>query len=124
ANIIPDMPAFMASGSATDKSLVAQGHQDLAADLAALGFNVDYAPVADATIGMADPVIRLRSAGSDPANVSGTVRAAVNGFVSGGVVPVIKHFPGHGSVTTDSHSALPVQAATVAELEARDIIPF
>ena len=124
ANLIPDMPGFMAAGSIQDKSLVTDAHRDLAADLAALGFNLDYAPVADVTIGMADPVIRVRSAGSDPANVSATVVAAVEGLVDGGVVPAVKHFPGHGSVTSDSHSSLPVQAATVAQLEERDIIPF
>jgi beta-glucosidase-like glycosyl hydrolase len=124
ANLIPDMPAFMASGSIQDKSRVTEAHRDLAADLAALGFNVDYAPVADVTIGMADPVIRARSAGSDPANVSATVTAAVEGLVDGGVVPAVKHFPGHGSVTSDSHSSLPVQSATVAQLAERDFVPF
>lgn len=124
ANLIPDMPAFMASGSAQDKALVTQAHQDMAADLAALGFNLDFAPVADVTIGMADPVIRVRSAGSDPARVSATVQSAVEGLIAGGVVPAVKHFPGHGSVTSDSHTSLPVQSATVAQLEDRDFIPF
>lgn len=121
---IPDMPAFMASGSVTDKSLVQQAHQDMGADLVALGFNVDYAPVADVTIGMADPVIRVRSAGSDPINVAETVQAAFQGLLDGGVIPVVKHFPGHGSVVSDSHTGLPVQAQSVAELEARDFHPF
>jgi beta-N-acetylhexosaminidase len=124
ANLIPDMPAFMASGSVEDKTTVTQAHAGLGADLAALGFNLDYAPVADVTIGMADPTIRVRSAGSDPANVAATVTAAVDGLVSGGIVPAIKHFPGHGSVTSDSHTSLPVQSASVAQLEERDFIPF
>lgn len=123
-NLTPDMPAFMASGSVRDKSLVTDAHRDMGADLRAVGFTVDYAPVADVTIGMADPVIRVRSAGSDPANVSATVRAAMEGLLAGGVIPVVKHFPGHGSVTLDSHTDLPVQSATVADLEARDLIPF
>lgn len=53
-----------------------------------------------------------------------TVRAASAGLLRGGTVPVLKHFPGHGSVTGDSHQGLPVQPATQAQLDARDLIPF
>jgi len=122
--MVPELPAFMAAGSNPDKGAVTATYASAARDMRALGITVDWAPDADVTVGPADPVIRVRSAGSDPARVAATVTAAVAGFERGGVVPAIKHFPGHGSVTTDSHEALPVQAATVAQLEGADLIPF
>lgn len=122
--IVPDLPAFMAAGAATDKDSVTHTYAAAAHDMRSLGFTVNWAPVADVTVGLQDPVIRVRSAGSNPQNVADTVVAAVDGYMSGGVVPAVKHFPGHGSVTTDSHEALPVQSATVAELAQRDFVPF
>ncbi|WP_062293854.1 glycoside hydrolase family 3 N-terminal domain-containing protein [Demequina phytophila] len=121
---VPSLPAFMAAGAATDKAAVADAYRSSAADMRVLGVTVDYAPVADVTIGPADPIIRTRSAGSDPANVGETVVAAVAGFVDGGVVPVIKHFPGHGSVTVDSHRGLPVQSSPLRRLARTDLVPF
>ncbi len=124
AGIIPDMPGFLAAGSLPDKTLVTQAYRGVGADMLALGFTMNFAPVADVTVGMADPVIRTRSAGSDPATVAATAIAAGQGFVEAGVVPTLKHFPGHGSVTTDSHDALPVQTRTVAEMSQADLLPF
>ncbi|WP_062518721.1 glycoside hydrolase family 3 protein [Demequina silvatica] len=121
---VPSLPGFMAAGAATDKAAVTDAYRSSAADMRALGVNVDYAPVADVTVGPADPTIRTRSAGSDPETVAETVVAAVDGFVDGGVVPVIKHFPGHGSVTVDSHTGLPVQSRSVKRLARTDLVPF
>jgi len=122
--IVPELPAFMAAGSVADKDEVTATYRAAAQSMRALGITVDWAPDADVTVGVADPVIRVRSAGEDPARVADTVVAATHGFVDGGVVPALKHFPGHGSVTTDSHEALPVQSATVAQLENADLVPF
>lgn len=122
--IVPGLPAFMAAGATADKDVVTRTYAAVARDMADLGFTVNWAPDADVTVGLEDPVIRVRSAGSDSGNVADTVVAAVTGFMSGAVVPAIKHFPGHGSVTTDSHEALPIQSATVADLAERDLIPF
>ncbi len=122
--LVPQMPAFMAAGAATDKDAVTRTYAAVARDMVDLGFTVNWAPVADVTVGLDDPAIRVRSAGSDPQNVADTVVAAVDGYLSGGVVPAVKHFPGHGSVTTDSHEALPVQSAKLADLARRDFIPF
>lgn len=124
AGVIPELPAFMAAGSIPDKEAVTEAYADAARDMRALGVNVDWAPDADVTVGLADPTIRVRSAGSDPARVALTVDAAVKGIVSGGVVPAIKHFPGHGSVTTDSHESVPTQSAPVAQLASTDLVPF
>lgn len=122
--ILPGMPAFMAAGAATDKDSVTHAYAAVARDMVKLGFTVNWAPDADVTIGLKDPVIRVRSAGSQAQNVADTVVAAVDGFVSGGVAPALKHFPGHGSVTTDSHDALPTQTASLADLAQRDFVPF
>ncbi len=124
SGVIPDLPAFMAAGSIPDKSAVERTFEAAAIDMRAIGVNVDWAPDADITVGVADPTIRVRSAGSDPVRVGETVSAAVRGLVAGGVVPAIKHFPGHGSVSTDSHKAVPIQTSTVAHLEAVDLVPF
>ena len=124
AGIVPDLPAFMAAGSAADKRTVTAVYAASARDLTGLGFTVNWAPVADVTVGPADPVIGVRAAGSDPARVAATVDAAVEGYLTGGVMPAIKHFPGHGSVTADSHASLPTQTASVAQLEASDFVPF
>lgn len=122
--VMPDLPSFMAAGAASDKAAVRAAYAQAAVDMRAMGFTVDFAPVADATVGLADPTIRSRSAGSDSARVSATVGAAVGGFLDGGVVPVVKHFPGHGSVTEDSHEELPVQRSSLSDLEERDMVPF
>jgi beta-N-acetylhexosaminidase len=124
SGIVPGLPAFMAAGSIPDKIAVTTTYEAAARDMRALGVNVDWAPDADVTVGLADPTIRVRSAGSDPARVAATVDAAVKGFIAGGVIPAIKHFPGHGSVTTDSHVSVPIQTATVAQLETADLVPF
>ena len=123
-SLVPELPAFMAAGSIADKGEVTATYRAAAESMRALGITVDWAPVADVTIGVAEPVIRVRSAGSDPNRVADTVVAATRGFVDGGVVPTLKHFPGHGSVTTDSHEALPVQNATVEHLAGTDLVPF
>lgn len=122
--IIPPLPAFLAAGATRDKSVVEAAYRGAGADMLGLGFTMDFAPVADLTIGLADPVIRARSAGDDPADVSATVVAASNGLLSAGVLPAVKHFPGHGGVTSDSHLGLPIQASTSEELESYDLIPF
>jgi beta-glucosidase-like glycosyl hydrolase len=123
-NVIPALPAFLASGATRDKSVVRSAFMGEGADMLALGFNMDFAPVADLTVGLADPIIRTRSAGDDPADVSATVIAASNGLLGAGVIPTVKHFPGHGGVTVDSHLDLPVQTASIEALESYDLVPF
>ena len=116
--------AFMAAGANGESGEIRDYYAGLGAQMAELGFTMDMAPVADVTIGLKDPTIRTRSAGSDPAAVAEVVGAAWHGLEDGGVTPVLKHFPGHGSVRTDSHTGLPVQSASIATLESRDLVPF
>ena len=117
-------PAFMSAGAADDPALTEEAYAASGAELRGLGFNVDLAPDADVTMGPADPTIGARSPGSAPALVSTHVAAAARGLLAGGVVPVLKHFPGHGSVPADSHRTLPVQGRSGAQLRRLDLVPF
>jgi beta-N-acetylhexosaminidase len=117
-------PTFMSAGAAHDPGLTRQAYAAGARELRGLGFTVDFAPVADVTIGPADPAIGSRSASSDPRVVGEQAVAAARGFMDSGVVPVVKHFPGHGSVTDDSHVTLPVQDRPLGQLRRRDLVPF
>lgn len=117
-------PAEMAVGAARDLPLAEKVAHASGEELRALGFTLVFAPDADVTVGPQDPTIGVRSPGSDPAAVARTAVAMTRGYVAAGIVPVAKHFPGHGSVTTDSHVGLPVQHATLAALMKRDLVPF
>ncbi len=117
-------PTFMSAGAAADTALTRTAYAASGAELRGLGFTVDFAPDADVTSGPGDPTIGSRSPSSRPRAVSEHVVAAAEGFASSGVLPVIKHFPGHGSVPADSHLTLPVQTKTRAGLEESDLVPF
>ncbi|WP_067468570.1 glycoside hydrolase family 3 protein [Actinomadura macra] len=93
-------------------------------ELRAIGINQDYAPDADVNTNPANPVIGVRSFGSDPALVSRMVTAQIDGYRAGGVTPTVKHFPGHGDTTTDSHTGVPRIGHTRAEWERLDLPPF
>lgn len=117
-------PTFMSTGAADDVALTRQAYAASGAELRGLGFTVDFAPDADVTSGPGDPTIGSRSASSSPEVVAEQVIAAATGFAESGVLPVVKHFPGHGSVPADSHLTLPVQTKSREELEASDLVPF
>ena len=85
---------------------------------------MDFAPVADVTSGPGDPTIGSRAAGSRPDVVAEHAVAAARGLLDAGIVPVVKHFPGHGSVPADSHQTLPVQTRSLRELREVDLVPF
>lgn len=117
-------PAFMSAGAADRPALTRAAYRAAGAELRGLGFTVDFAPDADVTSGPGDPTIGSRSAGSDAAMVGSHVEAALAGLTEAGVVPVVKHFPGHGAVPADSHLTLPVQTRTRRQLERVDLVPF
>lgn len=100
------------------------GARLIADDLHALGINVDCLPVLDVPVPGADSVIGDRAYGQQPTPVMALGRAAVQGLVEGGVLPIIKHIPGHGRAMADSHLALPVVEASRADLESHDFPPF
>lgn len=121
---VTQLPAYMTFGAARDPELAATAAAVSGAELRALGFTMVFAPAADVTSGPEDPTIGTRSASSDAALVADVVAGSVRGYVDVGIVPVVKHFPGHGSVPADSHEELPVQDADLDELRARDLAPF
>lgn len=100
------------------------GARLLAHDLAALGINVDCVPVLDVPVEGAHDVIGDRAYAKTPEGVALLGRAACEGLIAGGVLPVIKHIPGHGRAMADSHLDLPVVETSYDELDAWDFAPF
>lgn len=96
----------------------------MAHDLAALGITVDCLPVLDVPVPGAHGIIGDRAYAEDPESVAALGRAAAEGLMEGGVLPVMKHIPGHGRAGADSHEALPVVDASLDDLRARDFAPF
>ncbi len=96
----------------------------LAHELSDLGVTVDCAPVLDLPQGGADSIIGDRAAGDSPELAALLGGAACEGFLAGGVIPVLKHIPGHGRATTDSHKELPIVDASLEDLERIDFAPF
>jgi beta-N-acetylhexosaminidase len=96
----------------------------IAADLAEIGVDVDCLPIADVPLTGADKVIGDRAYSTDPATVSAIGRAVADGLSDGGVLPVLKHIPGHGRALVDSHHLLPVVDAPREDLEVIDFAPF
>ncbi|RCS24545.1 beta-N-acetylhexosaminidase [Phyllobacterium salinisoli] len=93
-------------------------------DLFKLGINADCLPVLDVPVEGAHDVIGTRAYASDPQIVAAMGRAAAEGLLSGGVLPVMKHIPGHGRAFADTHKELARVDAPLSELEARDFLPF
>ena len=96
----------------------------IAADLVAVGIDVDCLPIADVPVAGADAVIGDRAYGTTAEQVAAIGRAVAEGLLAGGVLPVLKHIPGHCRATTDSHRALPVVETDRATLAATDFAAF
>lgn len=129
SGVTTDLPAFASAGAAAGTGPEGQASVRAAMSAAAmelrnLGFTWVFAPVADVTIGSADPTIGSRSPSSDPQVAALASVAAVQGYNDAAIASTVKHFPGHGSATEDSHQTLPVLTASMAELQARDLPPF
>ena len=123
-------PPFQEAGNAVaaepkrGRTVVRNAAAATGMELRMMGFTWVFAPVADVTIGAADPIIGSRSASEDPKTAAAAVGAAVPGYVSSGLVSTTKHFPGHGSATADSHEVLPVIHESLETLRERDLLPF
>jgi beta-N-acetylhexosaminidase len=96
----------------------------MAADLVDLGVTVNCLPLADLPVAGADAVIGSRAYGTEPGKVAAIARAVTEGLEQGGVLPVLKHIPGHGRATADTHFRLPVVDTSQAELERTDFAAF
>ncbi len=104
--------------------LLRANFQIIGEELRALGIDVDCAPVMDVPVSGAHDVIGDRAYGSDPTTVYELARQACEGLIDAGVVPVIKHIPGHGRALSDSHKELPRVIADLPTLRATDFAPF
>ncbi|MCW2218814.1 beta-N-acetylhexosaminidase [Bradyrhizobium japonicum] len=96
----------------------------IASDLADLGITVDCLPLADVPVPGADAVIGNRAYGTEPGKVAAIARAVTEGLEQGGVLPVLKHIPGHGRATADTHYKLPTVDAPRDELDQTDFAAF
>ncbi len=126
----PAYPAGAAYGAIYDRdrqqglAAARSGARLIAADLAALGIDVNCIPIADVLVAGADPVVGDRAYGHDPGKVAAIAAAIAQGLLEGGVLPVLKHLPGHGRATADSHARLPVVDTDRPTLEATDFAAF
>jgi len=122
ATILPGQMALAAT--ADPERSVRTAATISAAELRALGVNWNFSPVADVNDEPTNPIISNRSFSSDPARVSSLVTAAVQAYAAAGFFCCAKHFPGHGSTTTDSHTGLPKIEADRATLDRIELPPF
>lgn len=126
----PRYPAGAAYGALYDRDAATGleaarlGARLIASDLAALGIDVDCLPLADVPAAGADPVIGDRAYGETPAKVAAIAGAVAEGLMAGGLLPVLKHLPGHGRAGADSHQRLPIVEADRATLETTDFAAF
>ncbi len=126
---IPVMPGPMSlsaavSGTDTDVHLIEQVSRAIAIQLRSAGINVNLAPVLDVNDNPNNPVIGIRSFGENPGLVSKFGALATKGFLSGGVLAVGKHFPGHGNTSVDSHLDLPALPHSMERLNSCELMPF
>ena len=118
------LPPMRAFGRLADASLVESAARALGAELAALGFTMDFAPVLDVDTCPKNPIIGDRAFSSDPALVRDLGAAYARGLELGGVMACGKHFPGHGDTTVDSHYDLPRVEQPRERLHAVELVPF
>ncbi|HEV7666395.1 MAG TPA: beta-N-acetylhexosaminidase, partial [Chloroflexota bacterium] len=117
-------PGNMALGATSDPSLARRVAEASAAELLAMGVNMDLAPVVDVNTNPLNPVIGVRSFGSTPEFVSQFATQTIAGLQSSGVSAVGKHFPGHGDTAVDSHRDLPVVLHSRERLDLIELQPF
>ncbi|MEU4369283.1 glycoside hydrolase family 3 protein [Micromonospora chersina] len=117
------LPSPLAAGAAGNPALTEAAWRAAGAELAAMGVNLDFAPVAD-VLATRSTVIGSRSFGADPKTASAQVAGAVRGLQAEGVGAAVKHFPGHGLTAADSHTDLPVVGQSRAVLDRTAFPPF
>jgi beta-N-acetylhexosaminidase len=126
----PSYPPGAAYGALYDKdrqtglAAARLGARLIASDLAPLGIDVDCLPLADVPVPGSDAVIGDRAYGTEPGKVAAIAGAIAEGLADGGVLPVLKHIPGHGRATADSHKRLPVVTTDRATLDTTDFAAF
>ena len=128
--VATEFPEFASTGDAIEAKpgkgvkVTTDAARTTGLELRDLGFTWAFAPVADVTVGAADPTIGTRSPSEDPKVAATAVSAAVDGYNSAGVVSTTKHFPGHGGVAGDTHLGLQKLDYSLKKLKRRDLVPF
>ncbi|MDD4109433.1 MAG: glycoside hydrolase family 3 N-terminal domain-containing protein [Prolixibacteraceae bacterium] len=121
---IASYPYAQALGAIDDSTFIYRMGRDIGLQMKQMGIHVNFAPVADVNTNPSNPVINFRSFGEDKVNVSQKAGYLAAGMQSAGVIPVAKHFPGHGDTDTDSHKLLPVVNHPKTRLDVVESFPF
>ncbi len=127
ARLLPPARAFAVMYAAAPEAAVRAAYavsRLVASELRGLGINTNCAPVLDVPCEGAHDIVGDRAYGTEPGQVIALGRAVADGLLAGGVLPVVKHVPGHGRAGADSHLNLPVVDTAVADLERTDFVPF
>jgi len=117
-------PSPMAIAATGSTRLAFEVARAAARELAAIGFDVVFAPDLDLAAAPFNPTLGARTFGADPELVARMAAASVRGYLAGGILPMPKHFPGHGRTPLDSHLALPIVPGDRADLAAFDLPPY
>ena len=117
-------PYAQAIGAVRDSALVYDLGKQIAAQLKMMGIHMNFAPVADINTNPRNPVINFRSFGEDKYNVAEKVWWMSKGMQDNGIIPVAKHFPGHGDTDTDSHKTLPFLKHSKMRMDTLESYPF
>ncbi len=121
---LTEFPPPMALASLGDPAVVRWAAAVTAQEARAVGINWVFAPVADLDLVAENPIVQTRAFGADPQEVATYVRHWVEGCQTAGALACVKHYPGHGRTTTDSHVTLPVVEANAETLRSTDLLPF
>lgn len=119
-----EFPQMMINGALHNDTLLYRLGQTIARHCKEVGIHVNFAPVADVNNNPKNPVIGMRSFGEDPDNVYRKAAMYIAGSISENVLPVAKHFPGHGDTETDSHYSLPLIRHSLERLDSIELYPF
>jgi beta-glucosidase-like glycosyl hydrolase/CubicO group peptidase (beta-lactamase class C family) len=117
-------PYAQAIGAVQDSTYIVQMGRDFAAQLRMMGIHMNFAPVADINTNPINPVINFRSFGENKINVAKKAWWVAKGMQEEGIIPVAKHFPGHGDTDTDSHKVLPFLTHSKARMDSLESYPF
>lgn len=121
---VPHFPPMQEIGNTMDQDAAYNVGHTLGVELAALGFNLDFAPVADVNTNPDNPVIGSRAFSTDAKVAADMVRACVSGFRDAGMISCIKHFPGHGDTQTDTHLGNAETGKTLYDMGQEEFLPF
>ncbi len=117
-------PLQMTLGAVQNNQLIAQMGEQIAEQCKRMGIHINFAPVVDVNNNPQNPVIGMRSFGENPHNVGVKAAAYALALQQNGIIPSIKHFPGHGNTQSDSHYTLPVVDEPLNELKEVALLPF